>query len=119
MIRANSVPPEPSGTSAIGVMLRAARRPASARNVAAASWASDLDASECRVGHLQHPDRFTGGTTQQEVGVPLAAERGGGDGESEMVPRDGHRIGTETTGAGSSPAWKKSNGLLIPHRRSS
>ena len=55
MIRANSVPPEPSGTSAIGVMLPGRPQARIGQERRRGVLGLDLDASECRVGHLQHP----------------------------------------------------------------
>ena len=96
MIRANTVPPEPSGTSAIGAcpggaMLHAARSPASARKPAAASWASistQLNAAlatlEPRPAH--RPDRATG--SSRPAGCPAVRH----DGQAEVVTRDGRRV---------------------------
>ena len=60
---------------------------AASMKAAAASWASSSRA-ERRVRDLEHTDRLTGGGTQQEVRVPLAAQWAHRGGQAEVVDGD-------------------------------
>ena len=120
MIRANNVP-LPSGISAMastpdGATLRAARMPVSDRKAAAASWASISVRLNAGLATLSTPTGAPEARSRKLASCWLPSG-------SAVTSRPKCRramdaaSSTERIGAGSSPAWKKSNRVIVPRLR--